>query len=181
MERLTQREEHCPDPKEIYGVSVKDHDYIATANRLADYEDTGLTPEEINKMHTYIEAGYLKSIARIYGIGIERMKELTASDRKGRVVVLPCKVGDTVWVNGAKRTVQVTIDEIYLNNTNEITCLVSFNCEGVCDGCPFNYWHRDDEEASDCCAWGQSLITEAEFGKTIFLTREKALEAMKDG
>jgi CRISPR/Cas system-associated protein Cas5 (RAMP superfamily) len=96
MERLTQREEHCPDPKEIYGVSVKDHDYIATANRLADYEDTGLTPEEINKMHTYIEAGYLKSIARIYGIGIGRMKELAASDRKGRVVVLPCEVGDTV-------------------------------------------------------------------------------------
>lgn len=44
MERLTERVENCPDPKEIYGVWVKDHDYVAAANRLADYEDTGLTP-----------------------------------------------------------------------------------------------------------------------------------------
>lgn len=27
----------------------------------------------------------------------ERLKELAAADRDGRVVVLPCKVGDTVW------------------------------------------------------------------------------------
>lgn len=47
MERLTERIENCPDPKEIYGVWVKDHDYVAAANRLAAYEDTGLTPGDI--------------------------------------------------------------------------------------------------------------------------------------
>ena len=47
MERLTERDEHCADPKEIYGVYVKNHDYIAVANRLADYEDSGLTPEQV--------------------------------------------------------------------------------------------------------------------------------------
>lgn len=47
MERLTERDEHCADPKEIYGVYVKDHDYIAAANRLADYEDSGLLPEQV--------------------------------------------------------------------------------------------------------------------------------------
>lgn len=39
MERLTER----------WGESdvwVKDHDYVAAAHRLADYEDTGLTPEQ---------------------------------------------------------------------------------------------------------------------------------------
>lgn len=47
MERLTERDEHCADPKEIYDVYVKDHDYIAAAHRLADYEDSGLMPEQV--------------------------------------------------------------------------------------------------------------------------------------
>lgn len=45
MERLTQRVENCADPKWIYGVEVKDHDYVAAAHRLAAYEDTGLPQE----------------------------------------------------------------------------------------------------------------------------------------
>ena len=49
MERLTERDMNCPYPKTIYGVYVKNHDYIAAAHRLADYEDTGLTPEEYKK------------------------------------------------------------------------------------------------------------------------------------
>ena len=43
MERLTER----------WGeddVWVKDHDYVSAAHRLADYEDTGYTPEEIAKL-----------------------------------------------------------------------------------------------------------------------------------
>lgn len=50
MKRLTTRDANCADPKVLYGVWVKDHDYISAANRLADYEDTGLTPEEIEKL-----------------------------------------------------------------------------------------------------------------------------------
>ena len=50
MERLTTRDANCADPKVLYGVYVKNHDYISAANRLADYEDTGLTPEEIEKL-----------------------------------------------------------------------------------------------------------------------------------
>lgn len=43
MERLTER----------WGeddVWVKEHDYVSAAYRLADYEDTGYTPEEIAKL-----------------------------------------------------------------------------------------------------------------------------------
>ena len=50
MERLTTRDANCADPKVLYGVWVEDHDYISAANRLADYEDTGLAPEEIEKL-----------------------------------------------------------------------------------------------------------------------------------
>ena len=38
MERLTERDMNCPDPKGGYGVHVKDNDYVATAHRLAAYE-----------------------------------------------------------------------------------------------------------------------------------------------
>lgn len=40
MGRLTERDEHG-------GIFVKQHDYVEAARKLADYEDTGLTPEEI--------------------------------------------------------------------------------------------------------------------------------------
>lgn len=47
MERLTEWVKDCPEPEEIYGVWVKDHDYIAAARRLAEYEDTGLMPNDV--------------------------------------------------------------------------------------------------------------------------------------
>ena len=47
MERLTERDTNCADPKVLYGVWVKNHDYISAANRLADYEDTGLEPGDV--------------------------------------------------------------------------------------------------------------------------------------
>jgi hypothetical protein len=81
MERLTRREQHCADPKEIYGVSVKDHDYISAANRLADHEDTGLTPELVRET--------AKLAIWIHENGLEKIKEWIKADKDGRVVVLP--------------------------------------------------------------------------------------------
>lgn len=34
---------------------MKDHDYIAAAHRLADYEDTGLTPKEVRLISNVLE------------------------------------------------------------------------------------------------------------------------------
>lgn len=56
MERLTERDECCPDPKEIYGVYVKNHDYVSAANRLADYEDSGLMPEQVADLKNAIRS-----------------------------------------------------------------------------------------------------------------------------
>lgn len=50
MERLTERMYDDLD-----GVWVKDHDYIAAARRLADYEDTGLTPKEVKLISNVLE------------------------------------------------------------------------------------------------------------------------------
>lgn len=43
MERMTERYEHG----DLY---VKEHDYISASKKLAEYEDTGLTPEQIIQM-----------------------------------------------------------------------------------------------------------------------------------
>lgn len=65
--------------------------------RLKAYEDKGLTPEEVERSKLEIEAGCVRAIARMYGIDINRLRKFAEADRDGRVVVLPCKVGDTVW------------------------------------------------------------------------------------
>ena len=46
------------------------------AKRLAAYEDTGLEPEEIEKIKQDVEDGYMKSTARRYGIDVSRLREL---------------------------------------------------------------------------------------------------------
>lgn len=87
MERLTER----------WGeddVWVKDHDYVTAAHRLADYEDTGLTPVEVHNMcgEWYAMMSVFNSIGRY-----DRLSELAEADKDGRLVVIPCKVGDTVY------------------------------------------------------------------------------------
>ena len=93
MKRLTTRDANCADPKVLYGVHVKNHDYISAANRLADYEDTGLTPEQCENAKTIIESAFSDDTSKV-----ERIRELLKADKDGRLVVLPCKVGDTVYI-----------------------------------------------------------------------------------
>lgn len=64
--------------------------------RLKAYEDTGWTPEMLRKMGE--NAGHLWDFAQAAeNMTVGRLKELAEADKDGRVVVLPCKVGDTVW------------------------------------------------------------------------------------
>ena len=84
-------------PTERWGegdVWVKNHDYVSAAYRLVDYEDTGLTPKEV----AALQKDYSVLWAAIGECGgIDRVMELSEADKDGRVVVLPCKVGDTVY------------------------------------------------------------------------------------
>ena len=61
-------------------------------DRLAAYEDTGLEPEEIGK---WKEA--LRKLLSNISITGNRMIEIANAESEGRLIVLPCKVGDTVW------------------------------------------------------------------------------------
>ena len=155
MERLTERDANCADPKEIYGVRVKNHDYISAANRLADYEDTQLTPEEIDMDHEAAEQ--LRQLCR--NCDLDRLEELAEADKDGRVVVLPCKVGDTVYFR-------------------------TYDCNGTVD---FGIQpHKVTAIVGHAIVRGRYTdvgLLPGQYGVSWFLTREgaeKALEAIKD-
>ena len=78
---------------------------FAAANvieRLAAYEDTGLSPEKVSWMKEVVEAAFDNDTSRI-----ERAHNLHAADKEGRCVVLPCKVGER-WVDEDGRAVRIT-------------------------------------------------------------------------
>ena len=57
-------------------------------DRLAAYEDTGVTPEEIKAPFT--EDTMINLAAQALGVEPSRLRELAEADKDGRVVVLPC-------------------------------------------------------------------------------------------
>jgi hypothetical protein len=133
-------------------------------NRLAAYEDTGLEPEEVLPKDKADEIALkLMRLADLESLcSYTRLRELADAEKDGRVVVLPCKVGDTVWaiLDGAKYARECKVDFVNIGSFGTTIVFV------VKDGLREQYG-----------------VTAAAFVKTVFLTREeaeKALEAMKD-
>lgn len=59
--------------------------------RLKQFEDAGLSPQAC------AEAREIEETLSRWDYSISRMVELMKADVEGRVLILPCKVGDTVW------------------------------------------------------------------------------------
>lgn len=137
-------------------------------DRIAAYEDSGWAPEEVLPKDKAEEITLkLMRFADLESLcSFNRIRELAEADKDGRLVVLPCKVGDTVYM--IERIFDIdngVCDEICArkvigyggNNLNKLWLIGS---GGICN----------------------VSIFVSEFGKTVFLTREeakKALEAMK--
>ena len=124
--------------------------------RLKQFEDTGLMPEEVLSMSG--EWCAMMSVLNSVGVGYDRLRELAAADKDGRVVVLPCKVGDTVFArldNKSKYVCECKVKQIVVGNIGFVT----FAPIGV------------PEREYDVSLRG--------FGKTVFLSREEAEKAMK--
>ena len=116
--------------------------------RLKAYEDTHMMPSDVTSMRMDMAI-----IAALFNdVDVDRMKELAEADKDGRLVVLPCKVGDTLF--------RVFAGEILEHKVRNMRYLA---IQG-----------RWDIDTTPFCSYVESSI-----GKTIFLTREKALEAMK--
>ena len=90
MDRLTYRDGH--GEAWYSGGTPADH-----LHRLADYEDTGISPEELTgllRSPVYIAACVLNGAA----ITHERAIEIAKAEVEGRLVVLPCRIDSTVYL-----------------------------------------------------------------------------------
>ena len=68
--------------------------------RLSSYEDTGLEPEDVRRL----QQDWTSLIMTIDEMGcMPHLCELYEAEKEGRLVVLPCKVGDTVYQIDAER------------------------------------------------------------------------------
>ena len=103
MERLTEWYEsshkHAYYPRcfegPCYGSGCKINDCpfeTAVCERLAAYEDTGLTPEQCENAKAIIESAFSDDTSKA-----ERIRELLKADKDGRVLILPCKLGTKVY------------------------------------------------------------------------------------
>ena len=114
---------------------------------------TERTPEEIDMDHEAAEQ--LRHLCQ--NCDLDRLEELAEADRTGRLVVQPCKVGDTLF--------RVFAGEILEHKVRNMRYLA---IQG-----------RWDIDTTPFCQYVESSM-----GKTIFLTREEAeaaLEAKRDG
>lgn len=135
------------------GCKIKDCPFeTAVCERLADYEDTGLTPEEIK---TPSEDTMINLAAQALCVEPSRLRELAKADKDGRVVVRPCKVGDTVWRIVRDGEPHITRDEVR------------------------DMYFADDMTLCVELVGGRVTFTE-KFGKTVFLSREEAEQALQE-
>ena len=104
-----------------------------------------------------------EDIAELCG-GFDRLRELAEADKDGRVVVLPCKVGDTVYMierifdidNGVCD--EICARKVIGHGGNNLNKLWLIGSGGICN----------------------VSIFVSEFGKTVFFTREEAEKALQE-
>lgn len=137
-------------------------DYQRNREVLRAYEATRLTPESAEVLKLSVMGKAIAEIKEFNGLPVNRLRELAEADKDGRVVVLPCKVGQRVFalLDTDKHLSECEVKQIGLGNEIGFVGIEPIGARG-----------RE---------YGVSIKG---FGKTVFLTREeaeKALEAMKD-
>ena len=84
---------------------------IDAANSLAAYEDTGLEPEEIERVVDAYGRGHTlrtesaERLEIVREIKTDSLRELAKAEKDGRLEVLPCKVGDHILADGREAIV----------------------------------------------------------------------------
>lgn len=167
MERLTEWNEsshkHAYYPRcfkePCYGreCKIKDCPFeTAVCERLAAYEDTGLEPEAVETVKLALAAKHMVDLETLNNTPISRLVELAEADKDGRVVVLPCKVGDVVYGFHGEKTILPMVAKWIETNT-----------DGWCIAVQYTPMAPRFYRFSD-------------FGKTVFLTREEAEKALQE-
>ena len=121
--------------------------------KLKAYEDTGLTPEEVNDAVLGAKLMAKSQLVSAFGVAAERLRELAEADKAGRLAVLPCKAGDELWT-----FYNYPDEQVYSFTVTDISTLNG----------------RTMLNTSRC-----GVIDARDVGKTVFLTREEAVEALE--
>ena len=124
-------------------------------DRLAAYEDTGIEPEAVETVKLALAAKHMVDLETLNNTPISRLVELAEADKDGRCVVLPCKVGDTVWRIIRDGEPHITRDEVR------------------------DMYFADDMTPCAELVGGRVTFTE-KFGKNVFLSREEAEKALRE-
>jgi hypothetical protein len=101
-------------------------------------------------------------ISRTEALGTtpERLRELAAADKEGRVVVLPCKVGDTVYFVNAKQILEFAVVGYAVDETG------------------ISWVHSEHVDKTGHT--NERTFSPDRFGKNTFLTREEAERALQE-
>lgn len=126
--------------------------------RLKAYEDTELEPEAVETVKLALAAKHMVDLETLNNTPISRLVELAEADKDGRVVVLPCKVGQRVFalMDTDKHISECEVKQIGLGNEIGFIGLEPIGARGREYGVALNG-----------------------FGKTVFLTREEAEKALQ--
>ena len=134
-------------------------------DRLAAYEDTGMTPKEVTALRELFDYALKESKTLTEQLALlKHIRELAEADKDGRCVVLPCKVGDTVYMierifdidNGVCD--EICARKVIGHGGNNLNKLWLIGSGGICN----------------------VSIFVSEFGKTVFFTREEAERALQE-
>ena len=120
--------------------------------RLKAYEDSRLSPEDAANLHAILRLGD--------GMTLMRLRELAVADQEGRVVVLPCKVGDTVYFVNAKQILECAVVGYAVDET----------------GISWVYSEHVDKTGHT----NERTFSPDRISKTTFLTREEAEKALAE-
>ena len=148
MERLTIDEiiEHCDRKTGIYEKAC-DVKYLETAvmgNRIKEYWEHKQVSEYLRKLKDYEDL-----------------------DEQGRLVKLPCKVGDTVWDNDFCRPCAYTITAFSVGECEEYICKPVTTKEVV--------FYYENSSGSITGSFAESAI-----GKSVFLNKSEAEAILKE-
>lgn len=125
--------------------------------RLKAYEDTGMYPESVEALKLSMMGKAISEITEFNGLPIDRLRELAEADKDGRVVVLPCKVGDVVYgFHNNRQTILPMVVKWIETNDDRWTVAAQYTPMAP------NFYQLSD------------------FGKTVFLTREEAEKALQE-
>ena len=113
---------------------------------LRQYLGTGMTPEQAANATTIIESAFAEDTSKA-----ERIRKLLAADKEGRVLILPCKRGDGIYICSAGRAWRFWVTDVSTLNGRTV-----LNVQGF------------------------GTIVADDVGKTAFLSLEEAERALEE-